>query len=242
MMSRKDFRDLLLFMGRLEDETKSGADKSEWKARLRRELGSRDDKTLDALSARLQHRYDEIEATRASVHARANSLLLFVGVITAGAGLIGQSLTSAPTLLVAAFVVVGLLLLYSIVGATVLAVRANLVSNWDTPWIDHQEATDERAIRVLYATEILVAVEQNKIRVRRTVAFLANAQQYAGAAIALLALLAMLSVTAAILKPPGGGPAASEPPAASLVRPSPSGTPEASAAQPRPGAGTRGAP
>ena len=72
-MSRKDWWDLLLFLGRLEDNTKSGPAKAEWKAGLRHELGARDDKTLDALSVRMQARYDEIEATRASVYMRANS-------------------------------------------------------------------------------------------------------------------------------------------------------------------------
>lgn len=233
MMSRKDWWDLLLFLGRIEDKTKTGANKAEWKAGLRRELWSRDDKALDALSARMQSRYDEIEATRGSVYMRANSLLLFVGIITTGAGLIGQSLTGAPTPLVVAFVIDGLFLLYAIVGTAVLAVRAHLVSNWDTPWIKHEEAIDERAIRVLYATEILVAVEQNKIRIRGPVAFLANAQRYAFAAIAFLALLAVLSVTAAILKPPapgadagaGASAAPSTSPGTSSSSPSPSPSP-----------------
>ena len=103
------------------------------------------------------------------------------------------------------------------------------MSNWDTPWIKHEEATDERTIRVLYATEILVAVEQNKIRIRGPVAFLANAQRYAFAAIAFLALLAVLSVTAAILKPPPPGAAAgagaSTAPSMSPVPPSSSPSP-----------------
>jgi hypothetical protein len=223
-MTRRDWWDLLLFLGRLEDKTKSGTAKAEWKAGLRHELGSRDDKTLDALSARMQGRYDEIEATRASVYMRANSLLLFVGIIVTGAGLIGQSLTGAPAPLVVAFVIDGLFLLYAIVGTAVLAVRAHLVTNWDTPWIKHEESTDERTIRVLYATEILVAVEQNKIRIRGPVAFLSNAQQYAIAAIAFLALLAVLSVMAAVLKPPAPvaapGAGASTVPSVSPVLPS----------------------
>jgi len=130
---------------------------------------------------------------------------------------------------VVAFIIDGAFLLVSIVAVTVLAVRAHLVSNWDIPWINHEGATDERAVRVIYATEILVAVEQNKIRIRGPVALLANAQKYAFAAIAFLAILAVLSVTAAIFKPPAEdddeAAGASPSPAASMAPPSPSASP-----------------
>jgi hypothetical protein len=213
----------LLFAGRLKDETRKGAAKEAWKADLRAELGKRDDKTLDALTTRMQARYDEIEAVRASVHTRANALLLFVGIITTGAGIIAQGLVGAPPLLVGLFAVDGVLLLYATVGAAVLAVRAHLVGQSDTPWIEHEEATSERAVRVIYATEILVAADQNKVRLRRPVAFLASGQRYALAAIFLVAFLATLSVVAAVTKPAPAvvNPMASPTPAPSVPGPSP---------------------
>jgi hypothetical protein len=119
-------------------------------------------------------------------------------------------------------------LLYSTVAAAVLAVRAQLVGNWDRPWIMLDEATTARAVRVIYATEILVAVEENRIRVRRPVAFLRDGQKYAMAAIAFVAVLAVLSVAAAALKPPANaGPGSSPvPPAtAAPLTPSPSVAP-----------------
>jgi hypothetical protein len=67
-----------------------------------------------------------------------------VGVLTTGAGLIAQALVGAPWPLVALFVFFGALLLYSTVAAAVLAVRAQLVSNWDVPRLDLADATDER--------------------------------------------------------------------------------------------------
>lgn len=160
------------------------------------------DKSLDAFAARMQARYDEIETTRGSIAAWADSLLLFVGVLTTGAALIAQSLVGVPWPSSRCSYFFGALLLYSTVAAAVLAVRAQLVSNWDVPWINHAGVTDERAVKVIYAVEILVAVEQNKVRVRRPVAFLRDGQKYAIAAIAFIAVLAALSVAAAMLKPP----------------------------------------
>jgi hypothetical protein len=222
----EELRDFLKFWGPLQDDTRSGDEKKTWKADLRRQLDTRDDKTLDAFAARMQARYDEIETTRGSIATRANSLLLFVGVLTTGAGLIAQALVGAPWPLVALFVFFGALLLYSTLAAAVLAVRAQLVSNWDVPWINHADATDERAVKVIYAVEILVAVEQNKVRVRRPVAFLRDGQKYAIAAIAFIAVLAALSVAAAMLRPPtyAADPGASPVPSALAVPPSPSPT------------------
>jgi len=232
MTRLEEIRAFLMFWGPLEDTTKSGDEKKAWKADLRGQLETRDDKTLDAFAARMQSRYDEIEATRESVAGRSNSLLLFVGVLTTGAGLIAESLVGAPWPLVVAFVIVGAPLLYSTVAAAVLAVRAQLVGNWDVPWMKLPDATDEHTVKVIYATEILVAVEQNKIRVRRPVAFLRDGQKYGIAAIALIAGLAVLSVTAAIVKPPTAAdadvPGTSPAPAASVAPPSPSASPSPS--------------
>lgn len=232
MIDRDELVAFLKFWGPLEDTTKTGDEKKAWKADLRGQLETRDDETLDAFAARMQARYDEDQATRHSVAGRANSLLLFVGVLTTGAALIADSLVGAPWPLVVAFVIVGASLLYCTLAAAVLAVRAQLVGNWDVPWMNLTDATDEHAIKVIYATEILVAVEQNKIRVRRPVAFLRDGQKYGIAAIALIAALAVLSVMAAIVKPPGaadaGTPRPSSAPAASPAPPSQSASPEPS--------------
>lgn len=210
--------DFLMFWAPLPDATKSGDEKTAWKASLRRELAARDDATLDALASRIQARYEEIEDTRRSITTRASSLLLFVGVITTGAGLIAQALVGAAWFLVVLFVLVGILLLYSAVAVAVLAVRAQLVGNWDVPWVDLGEATSARAVRLIYAVEIIVAVEQNKRRIRTPVAFLRDGQRYALAAIAFIAVLAALAVAAAILKPADGAdPGATPVPCSALA-------------------------
>ena len=77
-------RDFLAFWGPLPDDTYRDDKKKEWERDLRRDLGSRDDDTLDAFAGRWQARYDEIEATRGTITGRAGSLLLFVGVLTTG--------------------------------------------------------------------------------------------------------------------------------------------------------------
>ena len=198
----RDFRDLLTFWGPVPDTTKSGETKEAWQRELRQALVGRTDETLDAFAARWQARYDETESARGTVTTRANSLLLFVGVITTGAGLIAQSLAGAPGTLVIGFIVFGIPLLYAAVAAAVLAVRAQLVGQWDTPRIDVADATDERSVKLKYAVEIFVAAEQNRARLRRPVGLLRDGQYYAIAGIALIALLAILSVTAAALTPP----------------------------------------
>ncbi|MGI8999925.1 MAG: hypothetical protein ACR2GO_09495 [Candidatus Limnocylindria bacterium] len=198
----KEFRDFLVFWGPVPDATKSGEAKEAWQRDLRQVLTGRSDETLDAFAARWQARYDETESTRGTVTARANSLLLFVGVITTGAGLIGQSLAGAPGGLIIAFVAFGIPLLYAAVAAAVLAVRAQLVGQWDTPRVDVADATDERAVKLTYAVAIFVAAEQNRARLRRPVSFLRDGQYYAIAGIAGIAVLAILSVAAAAVMPP----------------------------------------
>lgn len=218
-------RDFLAFWGPLPDDTYRGDQKTAWERDLRRDLWSRDDDTLDAFAARWQARYDEIEATRGTITGRAGSLLLFVGVLTTGAGLIAPALSGAPALIVGLFIIVGILLLYSGVAAAVLAVRAQRVGQWDSPRIDMGDAADQRSLRLKYATEIYVAAEQNRLRLRRPVGMLRDGQLFAMGGIIFIALLAVLSVTAAIVKPPA-------PAAAPVASPAPSATasPSSSAA------------
>lgn len=212
-----ELRDFLLFWGPVPDTTKGGEAKTAWQREVRQALAERTDETLDAFAARWQARYDETESARSTVTTRANSLLLFVGVITTGAGLSAQSLASAPGTLVAGFVVLGIPLLYAAVAAAVLAVRAQLVGQWDTPRIDVADATDERAVKLKYAVEIFIAAEQNRARLRRPVGFLRDGQYYAIAGITLIALLAILSVTAAALPPPRDAMTAVSPAASGSV-------------------------
>jgi hypothetical protein len=216
-------RDFLVFWGPLADETRAGEAKARWVGNLRRELGTRNNATLDAFAARWQDRYDDIEVTRGTITTRANSLLLFVGVLTTGAGLIAQTFVGARGALVALLVLVGVPLLYSGVAAAVLAVRAQMVTHWDAPRIDFADATDERSARLTYAVEIFVAAEQNRMRLRRPVGFLRDGQYYAVGAIALVAMLVALSVTATLLKPPPvvNSPAVSSAPAVPSVTPRP---------------------
>lgn len=218
-----EFWHLLLFLGRLPDETRKGEDKRSWERELRRELGARDDATLDAFAARWQARYDEIEATRGTITTRTNSLLLFVGVLITGAGLIAQSIAGAPGPFVLLLVLVGIPLLYSGVAAAVLAVRAQRVGRWDSPRVDVVDAANERSVRLQYAVEIYVAAEQNRLRLRAPVGMLRDGQLYAILGIALVAAIVALSVSATLVKPTGSviGPLASPAPSASSAAPTP---------------------
>lgn len=242
-------RNFLAFWGPLPDDTYRGEKKKAWERDLRRDLGARDDDTLDAFAARWQARYDEIEATRGTITGRAGSLLLFVGVLTTGAGLIAQALSGAPVLVVALFISAGLLLLYSAVAAAVLAVRAQRVGQWDSPRIDVGDAVDQRSLRLKYAVEIYVAAEQNRLRLRRPVGMLRDGQLFAMGGIVFIAVLAVLSVSAAILKPPAPAvipfaspvqsvssappsPQATVPPSTPLPKPSPSASMPSNSASP----------
>ncbi len=209
-------RDFLAFWGPLADDTYRGDTKKTWEADLRRDLGSRDNDTLDAFAARWQARYNEIEATRGTITGRAGSLLLFVGVLTTAASLIAPALSGAPKWIVGLFIIVGLFLLYAGVAAAVLAVRAQRVSQWDSPRIDVSDAIDQRSVRLKYATEIYVAAEQNRLRVRRPVGMLRDGQLFAMGGILFIAMLAVLSVTAAIVKRPTPAAAPVAPPAPSV--------------------------
>ena len=222
-------RDFLAFWGPLPDDTYRDDKKEQWERDLRRDLGSRNDETLDAFAARWQARYDETEATRGTITGRAGSLLLFVGVLTTGAGLIAPALSGAPAPIVGLFIIVGLLLLYSGVAAAVLAVRAQRVGQWDSPRIDVGDAVDQRSLKLKYATEIYVAAEQNRLRLRRPVGMLRDGQLFAMGGIIFIAMLAVLSVTAAIVKP-------SAPAAAPVASPAPSAmaSPSSSTAAPPP--------
>lgn len=193
-------RDFLMFWGPVPDETKAGTERAEWERETRESLGRRDNATLDDFASRCQARYDETEATRSTITTRANSLLLFVGVLTTGGSLIAQSLAKAPGPLVIGLVVLGVLLLYAAVAAVVLAVRAQLVGHWDTPRIDVEAAVGERSVKLTYAVEIYIAAEQNRARLRRPVSFLRDGQYYAIAGTVLVALLASLSVAAALVR------------------------------------------
>jgi hypothetical protein len=239
----EDFGNLLAFWGPLDDERRKGDARKAWESDLRRDLDSRNDATLDGFAARWQARYDEIEATRGTVTTRSNSLLLFVGVLTTGAGLIGQSLSGAPGPIVGLFIFFGVLLLYCAVGAAVLAIRAQRVGLWDSPRVDVADATDERSLRLKYAVEIYIAAEQNRVGLRIPVGILRDGQEFALAGIVLIALLAALSVTAAVLTsapdasggtaPPGPSVAPSVSPLPTGIAASPSVTPARPASPPR---------
>jgi hypothetical protein len=202
---------VFLFLGRASDDTKKDDELATWEADVRSELGKRDDATLDAFAARWQSRYDEIEATRGTVNTRANSLLIFVGVLATAAGLVVQSMAGAPVPILILLVVFGVPLFYSWVAAVTLAVRAQRVTRWDSPRVDISDAIDARSARLKYAAEIYVAAEQNGLRLRAPVGILRDGQLYAIVGIFLIATIVALSVTATIAKSPGVGQASSPP-------------------------------
>ena len=55
-------------------------------------------------------------------------------------------------------------------------------------------------VKLTYAVEIYVAAEQNRARLRRPVSFLRDGQYYAIAGTVLVAVLASLSVAAALVR------------------------------------------
>ena len=192
----------LWFWETLSDGTKKDDEKKAWKLQLRAELEAIDDETLAGLTEISRRRYEEQEATRGSVASRGTSLLLFVGVITTGATLVGGSLESVLPLVFVATLVAGAFLLYACLAVAFLAIRAQEVTMWEVPRVDPTDATSKRSLAVTYAVELEAATQQNKLTLRNRVAYLADAQRWARRAVILVVVLAILSVAAAATKPP----------------------------------------
>jgi hypothetical protein len=192
----------LRFWETLNDETLKGGEKEHWKHQLRVDLEAIDDDALASLTEISRRRYEEQEATRGSVASRGTSLLLFVGVITTGATLVGGSLESVLPVVLVATLVAGALLLYACLAVAFLAIRAQEVTMWEVPHVDPTDAVNKRSLAVTYALEIEAAAQQNKLTLRNRVAYLANAQRWARRAVILVVVLAILSVAAAATKPP----------------------------------------
>lgn len=204
----------LRFWETLKDETKKGDEKKAWKHQLRAELEIIGDGALASLTEISRRRYEELEATRGSVSSRGTSLLLFVGVVTTGATLVGGSLESVSPLLLGATLVDGALLLYACLAVAFLAIRAQEVTTWEVPRVIPNDATDTRSLAVTYALEIVAAAQQNRSTLRNMVAYLADAQRWARRAVILVVVLAILSVAVAATKPPSA-------PSSSAVSPAP---------------------
>lgn len=192
----------LRFWEALSDETKKGDEKEAWKHQLRAELEVIDDEPLASLTEISRRRYEEQEAARGSVSSRGTSLLLFVGVVTTGATLVGGSLESVSPFILAATLVVGAFLLYACLAVAFLAIRAQEVTTWEVPRVDPTDATNKRSLAVTYALEVVAATQQNKPTLGNRVAYLADAQRWARRAVILVVVLAILSVAAAATKPP----------------------------------------
>lgn len=193
-------------------EVQDGEAKIAWKNDVRRHLTALSTEDLDSVSALWIARLEESEATRVSVNSRANNLLLFVGVLTTGAALVARTLESADSSWALATIVVGALLLWGALSTAVLAVRAQRVGVWDSPWIDIGELQNSKSLRVERVVQLYVAAHQNKNRLRGPVGLLAHAQSYALVSLFLVASLAILSV----LAPPSSAEPQSEPPPATI--------------------------
>jgi hypothetical protein len=191
----------LWFWETLSDETKKGDEKKAWKLQLRAELEAIDDEALAGLNEITRRRYEELEGARGSVSGRGTSLLLFVGVVSTGATLVGGSLESVSPVILGATLFDGALLLYACLAVAFLAIRAQEVTMWEVPRVDPTDATNKRSLAVTYAVELEAATQQNKLTLRNRVAYLADAQRWARRAVILVVVLAILSVAAAATKP-----------------------------------------
>lgn len=202
----------LAFLGRQPDCTLKGEEKIAWKQEVGSRLASLTDDALIRFGEIWRKRYDELEATRVSASTRANSLFVFVGVLTTGATIVSGSLVRAPLpLLIVIWIAAGLLV-YSALGAAVLAVRSQLVTNWDIPRVDLNDTADERTLVLTNAVEVYIAAEQNKRRLANVTGCLRDGQIYALVALFVVATLVVLSVVASAARPPEvAGPDAGSP-------------------------------
>jgi hypothetical protein len=211
----------LRFWEEIPDRTRKGDAKKAWKDDLRRQVARLPAATVGPFTDIWRRRYEEQEASRGLVASRAGSLFVFVGIITTGAAIVGTSLASVHPVLLLLIVATGGCLLYSAVAAAFLAVRSQQVATWEVPRVDADATIDQRALDTTYAVEIVAAAEQNRSTLADRVSYLRDAQLWALIAVLLIAILAPLSVVAAITKSgpavagpsPSAGPVVTLPPA-----------------------------
>jgi hypothetical protein len=207
-MTRKQLRDFIVFWEKLPDRAyQRGPAKDEWVAGLRARVGAVPDSQMEALTEFWRRRYADLEGDRTSSTARGNALLGLVGVITAATTLIiGSAAQSALPWQVALFAI-GTLLLAALTATVWLAIRVQQVGDWDEPYIEPEDALSSRNLRVKEAVEFWAAAEQNRTRINNVIGYLRDAQRWALVAIALLVLLAPVSVVASATKPSQAGTA-----------------------------------
>lgn len=195
-------RAFLAFFGRQSDRTLKGAEKIAWRQEVCGRLDSLSDDALIRFGEIWRKRYDELEANRVSASMRASSLFVFVGVLTTGATIVSGSLVRASLpLLIVIWMTAGLLVYFAL-GAAVLAVRSQLVTNWDIPRVDLDDTTDERTLVLTNAVEVYIAAEQNKCRLANVIGCLRDGQIYALLALFVVAILVVLSVVGSATRPP----------------------------------------
>jgi hypothetical protein len=145
----------------------------------------------------------DYEATR----SKAGGLYLAVGLISGLTGLTGQGIAALSgtdldpnfkVLILATAVFVALLLLYFAFGTAFLAYRAQEVAPWGYASV---ELPAEEGPQVNHADEYLLALftgsRNNQERLTTPVGYLAQAQQYVGATLVLLAMLVLILMAVA---------------------------------------------
>lgn len=167
-----------MLTGRQPDRMLKDEEKITWKGEVRSRLAGLPGDALIRLGEIWRKRYDELEATRVSASRQANSLFVFVGVLATGTTVVPASLARAPLPLLVVIWIAGGFLGVSALGAAVLAVRSQLVSNWGNPRGDLKDADDERALNVTHAVDVYVAAEQNKWRLGNVIACLRCGLRY----------------------------------------------------------------
>jgi hypothetical protein len=199
---------------------------AEAKKALRVRLEKLDDKSLATYTEFLRGRYDEQQASAASVASRGGSLFVFVGLLTTGATILAGLATPANPFLLWPVLVLGFFLLYATFAAAFLAVRSQQVSMWAVPRLSPEDATSKRALNLTFAVELMAAVEQNKKTQRHLVAYLRDGQLWARLVLLLVVLLAPIPVIAAATTPRAAtASATASPPVTSAPSPSPLTTP-----------------
>jgi hypothetical protein len=178
-----------------------GNEKRAWKREVAQALGALETDELEAIVDLWRSRFEDVESARASINARANGLLPFVGVITAGAALVSTVLVDAHPLPVVLAAGAGLVLLFASALTVYFAAGVQRVAFWDAPWLDLADPNWQATPRISRAVEIYVAAHQNRLRLQVPVVLLSRAQWWARVALFALVVFVVFAVGAALSKP-----------------------------------------
>lgn len=198
-----------------------------WAATTGQAIDTEKQDVIQELLKEWQRAYDDVEATRTSVHTRANNLMLFAGIL-GGAGTLSLSALSGASVIVAlTFAAVGLALAFFAVGTVFLAIRAQQIDVWTRTRLPPKAGHTKDGLERERAKDLYIAGRRNEAAAQLKVEYLARAQRFSLITLGLLVALSAVTWFAVVTKaePP---PGLAENPLPSLgsgeIRPSPGAT------------------